>query len=169
MPISSKYKCIFLHCPKTGGTTIENIMDMNKIENLVTWKYPNNSLALQHLTYNQLKNKINPEEFNTYFKFTFVRNPWDRLVSDYCWNNRNYATFRDFVFFVRDLIKKYPGDEIFKCPQLKTHNCGHFIPQTLYIGPDVKIYRFENYTDGLNEIFKILNIQLPSIPATGTG
>jgi hypothetical protein len=41
-----------------------------------------------------------PMEWNSYFKFCFVRNPYERLVSDYLWLKPNWKrprTFRDFL------------------------------------------------------------------------
>jgi hypothetical protein len=39
-------------------------------------------------------------EWDSYFKFCFVRNPYERLVSDYLWLRQNWKrprTFRDFL------------------------------------------------------------------------
>jgi len=62
----------------------------------------------------------NMEQIEEHFKFTFVRNPYDRLVS--CWNDKRYdgarnkkskaeLTFEQFVDqLVVDVNKKYDGD-----------------------------------------------------------
>lgn len=42
----------------------------------------------KHITANELKKKIK-DNYDKYFKFAFVRNPWDRLVSYYFWTNSN--------------------------------------------------------------------------------
>lgn len=83
MPISDKYKAIFIHIPKTAGTSIETVLEVDPYN-------PNN---LQHFSGNQLQhrtamelktNMMLPDQvFNNYFKFTFVRNPFDRLYSEY--------------------------------------------------------------------------------------
>ena len=70
--ISHKYKCIFIHIPRTAGTSIEH------------WIYGNDwwevDKRTKHLTASQAK-KIYRAYWDSYFKFSFVRNPWSRCVS----------------------------------------------------------------------------------------
>lgn len=94
MPISHQYKCLFIHIPKTGGTSVESalgifgdwkIEDQNllfgKIESEEIKRLGYKSHFLQHLTYDQcLSIKEIPKE---YLRFSFVRNPWDKMVSIY--------------------------------------------------------------------------------------
>lgn len=41
--------------------------------------------GLQHLMAKHIKVEVSPEIFNSYFKFTIVRNPWDKAVSQFCY------------------------------------------------------------------------------------
>ena len=65
-----KQKCIFIHIPKTAGTSI-----LHQINN--GQRIPRN-----HATWKEYQ-KRSPHFFRYYFKFAFVRNPWDRAVSIY--------------------------------------------------------------------------------------
>lgn len=70
--ISHEYKCIFIHIPRTGGTSIEaEIVGKN------WWTV---SPETKHLTASQAK-KIYQTYWDDYFTFSFIRNPWDRCVS----------------------------------------------------------------------------------------
>jgi len=64
-----KYKCIFIHIPKVAGTSILDVLGKNQGgRNHLPWYV--------YYTANKYK-------FDKYFKFTFVRNPWDRAYSSY--------------------------------------------------------------------------------------
>ena len=94
--ISKKLKCIYIHIPKTGGMSIETILGEN-IKNL-----HQQSIKIKHGTPFEWDY---PKYWKDFYTFTFVRNPWDRVVSSYLFNlkmaNKN-STQHD-----RDKIKKY--------------------------------------------------------------
>ena len=70
--ISHKHKCIFIHIPRCGGTSIEIAMCGRNWFNIES--------STKHLIASTAKNIYKPY-WNDYFKFSFVRNPWDRMVS----------------------------------------------------------------------------------------
>lgn len=63
--IFHKHKCIFTHIPKCAGSSIFESLGGKGFSN--------------HNTLKQDTNKTSKD----YFKFTFVRNPWDRFISAY--------------------------------------------------------------------------------------
>lgn len=72
--ISARYRCVFVHVPRTGGTSIEQALG---------W-FDRLAYDVQdHRTVGALRGAMAPEDFAAYFKFTFVRNPWDRVASWY--------------------------------------------------------------------------------------
>jgi hypothetical protein len=96
--ISHKYKCIFVEVPKTGSTSVRAILgkayiphlNLVEIKTLMenSWTHfggrKNRILsALYQLVPRDRKIDIGRRQFETYFKFGFVRNPWDRVVSLY--------------------------------------------------------------------------------------
>ena len=70
--ISHKYKCIFIHMPRTGGSFIEKIL-IDKDQ----WDI---NPKLKHMTASQAKLRYR-KHWNSYFKFSFVRHPLSRFKS----------------------------------------------------------------------------------------
>ncbi len=104
MPVDHARRLLFIHIPKTGGTSILTLLGLWKNERspcLQTLFGDFGSLDLQHLTVSQATQFLTPEEMTGYFKFAFVRNPWDRAVSASFWRQRfkeeGVRDLRDFV------------------------------------------------------------------------
>jgi hypothetical protein len=66
--INNEYKFIFMHITKTGGSSIEKLFNYE---------------GIKHQRPIELINILGQTTWDSYFKFTFVRNPWDRTVSEY--------------------------------------------------------------------------------------
>jgi chondroitin 4-sulfotransferase 11 len=65
---SDSLKTIFIHVPKTAGTSIKTSLGMKT------------SGTLMHKSATE-SSHLYSQEWNKYFTFSFVRNPWDRVVS----------------------------------------------------------------------------------------
>lgn len=77
--INHEHKFIFIHIPKTAGTSVAKSLGFQK--------------PTAHITAEKIKVVLNAEKFQSYFKFCFVRNPWDRFLSLY-----NYARQTDSYY-----------------------------------------------------------------------
>lgn len=75
----------FVHIPKCAGTYIEKDLGMWRNKQCLFGPDGKGDF-LQHMTWTQIMNlkkgKFDPNDF---YKFTFVRNPYTRLISDYHW------------------------------------------------------------------------------------
>ena len=92
--ISHKHKCIFVHVPKCGGRSVQNVFIQ---DSGLTWdtREPfllreNKNLKsgpprLAHLTYREYLDYfyISQELMDSYFKFSIVRDPYRRMESIY--------------------------------------------------------------------------------------
>ena len=85
MPICHRHKFIFIHIPKTGGTSIRYALTSAGAELDIDGKLTESSRTvwLHHLPAMQLRPLVDNKIWQSYFKFGFVRNPWERLVSFY--------------------------------------------------------------------------------------
>jgi hypothetical protein len=82
MRISHKHKFIFIAIPKTGSTVIRNHLDSYSD---VNGNSNNTSPFYHHVKADTLKSYFveNKLDWSSYFKFSFLRNPYARLVSQY--------------------------------------------------------------------------------------
>jgi len=83
MLISHKLKCVFVHIAKTGGSSIEKVLKREDPD-IIDMKH---KIRGRHMLLTDFK-EVTGEDFEKspysgYFKFCFVRNPWDRLLSGY--------------------------------------------------------------------------------------
>ena len=145
---SDQTQAIFIHIPKTAGTSLYNLIGYT---------------GIGHVTYRWYESR-NASKFQQYFKFAFVRNPWDRLVSaffylkkggsnamDKHWANQKIVHYPDFDDFVKGWLHEKNIDNYF-----------HFVPQYKFICDNsfrIKmdyIGRFER----LDQDFKIISEKL---------
>ena len=111
MIISHKHKFIFIKTKKTAGTSIE--IALSKIcgdKDIITpitpedentrralgYRGPQNyydvnsvQLFYNHIPASSIRMLVGDEIWDTYFKFCFERNPWDKVISWYFWEHQS--------------------------------------------------------------------------------
>jgi hypothetical protein len=80
--IAHDLRAIFVHIQKTGGESISTALGAGP------------SSPAKHAFASELKGLYGDEAWRSYFKFAFVRNPWDRLVSWWSMIDRERAAFQ---------------------------------------------------------------------------
>ena len=110
MVICHNKKCIFIHIPKTAGTSIEQFIKDND-KNPIILTGVQDGRSRRHFTALDIK-LLFPDLFKQYYKFSVVRNPYDRLLSEYYWckiPNVGYKfgkTKIEFLNYVSNVIKQ---------------------------------------------------------------
>lgn len=96
--IIENYKTIFIHIPKTAGGTVELRLGRYLYQDL--WIKKRKSLMSyngkwgQHFTCEEYIKEIGIN-FSDFYSFCFVRNPWDRAVSEYFYIKKMKGCFCD--------------------------------------------------------------------------
>jgi hypothetical protein len=129
MIISQQHKFIFTAIPKTGTHAVRQALrahlgpqDQEQVGLFVQKRFtvqPLAALGHGHISLAQLRPHLTPEAFAGYFKFAFVRNPFDRFIS-YC----AFATREEEGAFDNDprevmryFLAKPPMDHLLFQPQ----------------------------------------------------
>lgn len=115
MPISHTRKFIFFHIPRCAGTSLETHFNLTRKQNCHgVIRRDGKILTLHHLTPHDMLNMdyVTEETFKVYFKFTILRDPFDRLVSDYLWqqdhdrhNEFHGISFQQFLDKAQNVIR----------------------------------------------------------------
>jgi hypothetical protein len=100
MIISDKYKCIFIRIPKTGSTTVENLLIAADPDCISS---DNSTPPYGHFGPNSVRAMAGEERWNSYFKFTFVRNPYTWFLSSYA-DHMKYQL--DDVWGVHEILQE---------------------------------------------------------------
>ena len=164
MIISHKHRFIYIKSNKTAGTSteilLEKICGKDDIVTPITEGDSKTHTArnhenkfYNHMSLHSIKNNINADVFNSYFKFVNIRNPYDREVSGYYWKtNPNEISFKDY------LIKRVYGN------YSKYYRIGG--------QPHIDgVVRYENLREDLNTLSKRFNwslgdLELPQAKTT---
>jgi len=144
--------CIFVHITKSAGTSLALSLFGELPYHYTAWQY--------RVIYGR-------HDFNQFYKFTFVRNPWDRLYSafsylkgggwnknDAAWASENLANISGFESFVNDWLSK---------ERLSSHI--HLWPQSDFIcdNKNIPLIDYLGYFEAINEDFSCIvkKLKLP--------
>lgn len=175
MILSHEKKFIFIHIYKVAGTSVRQVLE--KYNNLSPADFPwqanvkfwlgdrvnlLSQYSKNHIKAYQLKNILPGKVFNDYFKFSFVRNPWDWQVSLYHFMIQNtkhpqhhiitkMKNFDEYIDWVVEKEHSLQKDFVYD-------QSGNIIVD--YIG------KFENLQEDFKEICLRLEIEPVDLPMT---
>ncbi len=165
MLISHKHKFIFIHIYKTAGTSISRalmpycsnplqifahrVLKRFQIRTLNPIPYP------KHIRAQKLRQEMGQNQFNSYFSFSVVRNPWDWNVSlyKYMLDDQNHfqhervKNFKNFDEYIRERCKGSHSPQKDFTHSKNGEKLVDFIA------------RFENLDEDFNEICSIIGVK----------
>lgn len=186
MPVSDRYQAIFVHIPKCGGSSVEKALGVFGARNDGDLAPAPKILfgverrrALQHLTLREIRARLPKVTFDAYFKFSFVRNPFDRLVSEYHWriSERMIDASMSFKEFVRrEVVPFKPTGGIARWLDDRRRVVleDHFLPQHVFVCDEAgriavdRLGRMESFEKDFKDICLALKVEarLPAVNRT---
>lgn len=172
MAFSPVKKTVFVHIPKTGGISIERSVNLRlgDMQRLYAFAGP---LEMAHMTADMIRNLIGRGIYERCFVFAVVRNPFDRLVSEWAWKKETgdkrglTGSGKTFEEFTKELHQKFEGIKL-----LPHRQRTHFEPQKKFVvdhdGNIIvdRILRFEKMSEVAQLVEERLGAKLPWVNKT---
>jgi hypothetical protein len=102
MPVSDFHRFLYVHIPRTGGTSITLSLQRCGVELKLCGRatakdrerFGQAQIWLHHLPAHLLLPHLPREDWHSFLKFAFVRNPWDWVVSTYFYHRQQMKSER---------------------------------------------------------------------------
>jgi hypothetical protein len=143
-----QFDALFLHNAKTGGGSIRNVIDKNKLYHKIMFR--------DHSSIRFWKRLIQKHglDYDSIFKFAFVRNPWERNFSLWFWRN-SHCKDKKRAFNIR----AFERWTVLGCTGRKLEKFGydyrnHYQHYFTHIDGNLEVDfvgRFENYFEDLTQ------------------
>ena len=128
--ISFQKRFLFIHIPKTAGNSIQSVLRDYSEDQLVALRKeqdgierfglrnPNYKIR-KHSTLREYRDTLGDERFRKLYRFTCVRNPWDRMVSYYftptqsaeSWDRKKFHGIISKVVSIADYLRLNENEE----------------------------------------------------------
>lgn len=154
-------KHIFIHIPKNAGTSITHWL-VDELDGIETsgpvYSIPEEQKEKYKLHQNEKHRTLSQyPNYEDYYSWAIVKNPFDRFVSMYHWTQRFKKRYRNITW--EDWLKISVSDKREEAFEFFRNSQCQFISD--YSGEEIsKIIRFENLQEGLKEIANKLDIPL---------
>jgi len=162
--INTKEKIIYIGITKTGSESIysslweKGLVEKNTIKKYSEARNRQGTISTKHQTIREVQQHFPHLDLDKYFKFTFVRNPYERHISLYNWSRSSGAisSTLSFLNFTKKVVnreyKKYPYRYIRQVDWLRKKNGDLCID---FVG------KFENISDDFKKVCNLIGHQIP--------
>jgi hypothetical protein len=147
MPVLTKdKKLLFIHIPKTGGSAIEKHFVNNKW--VMSHIGAGNKCSLQHQHKELLLDSLSIDSFDLIF--TIVRDPVDRLLSEYRYKNPK----KPLNTWVVNTLQQVENNRYYLD--------NHIRPQTEFLLPEIKLFYYESGLENICNCLYSYGIDIPT-------
>jgi hypothetical protein len=108
--IHSTRNYLFIHIPKNAGTSVSRALGFD---------------ISTHATIAQVKAQLPQKQFDSYYKFCFVRNPWDRFLSLYHYARLEVSMYHNNLNPALGMYGKHLDYELLKDASLR--ECAYYL------------------------------------------
>jgi hypothetical protein len=162
--ISFQKHFLFVHIPKTAGNSIQSVLRDYSEDELVALRGEQDGVerfglrnpkykVKKHSTLAEYRTALGEAEFGSLYKFTCVRNPWDRMVS-YYFTPTQKAEVWDWKKFRKIISSAVPVADYLRLNERKGDPFGNVN----------YIMRFENLADDFRTVCAALDISPAGLP-----
>jgi hypothetical protein len=162
--ISFQKRFLFVHIPKTAGNSIQSVLRDYSEDELVALRSEQDGVERfglrnpkyklkKHSTLAEYRAALGETDFDNLYKFTCVRNPWDRMISLYFTPTQNAAAW-DRKRFRKIIAKALPVSDYLRLNDRENdpfENVNY-------------IMRFENLVDDFRAVCRELAISPSTLP-----
>ena len=162
--ISFQKRFLFVHVPRTGGNSIQSILKDYSEDEIVALRGEQDGVERfglrnpkyklkKHSTLAEYRAALGEEQFRSLYKFTCVRNPWDRMISYYFRPTRR-ANRWDPKEFKKMVLKTLPLTDYLRLGKDDEDPFGNVD----------YIMRFENLSEDFRSVCAILDVPAATLP-----
>ncbi len=168
---------IFVHIPKTGGTSLALALERRAMkDDIMLGDTPkarrrrhrvrgikSSGRLWKHSRLIDLYGLLDEEEINDFFVFTIVRNPWDRMVSYYHW-----LKDQDFEHVAVTQAKALSFQDFIRHPavsmSMRAMPYSHYVTDRKRVERCDMFLRLESIDSDVERLEKVLGIPIGPVP-----
>ena len=135
---------VHIHIPKTGGTSFKNALSETMVKG-------RDFYSNHYYDKTKIKELIGDKEYDDSIKVTIVRNPFDRIISLYCFLIQRWELILpDFNTWVKNVLATTTSIDIAPCYDWITEDGKYIVTDIL---------KFENYENDFKDFLSKYNLK----------